>query len=151
MRISTPDLRATLRAFDKLGDDARNLAEQTGEDIAQELADKIRAFAGTQGRQTARAADSVEVVGGNPPRVQAGAAGGQLARDLVLGTEFGATRRFGWYRRGRYYDSRGKQFRPHRGSASYWFFTTYEANKEAAFAKYADAVDDIARRWGAGG
>lgn len=151
VRISSPDLRRTERAFEKLERDARDLAEQAGKDAAQDLAGLIRAFAGTQGRQTARAADSVEVVGGSPPKVQAGAAGSQLARDLTPGTEFGATRRFGWYRKGRYYESEGKQFRPHIGRGSYWFFRTYEANKEAAFAKYGDALDKVAREWGSGG
>lgn len=151
VRISAPDLNRTLRAFRKLESDAQDLAEQVGQEVAQELADTIRAFAGSQGRQTARAGESVEAIGGNPPRVQAGEAGSALSRILVPGTEFGATRKFGWYRRARYWDSQAKQFPPHRGSNSYWFFRTYEAEKPAAIARYVDRLDEIAREWGSGG
>lgn len=151
IRVSTPDLNATVRAFRNFEQDAKDLADQAGTDVAQELAGLIRSFAGTQGRQAARAAETVEAVGGHPPKVQAGAAGSQHARDLLPGSEFGATRHFGWYRKPRYYNSRGKQFPPHLGSGSYWFFRAYEANRERAIAQYGDALDDIVREWGSGG
>lgn len=151
-RVRVEGLRETLRAFDQLSAGAQDELKQSADKLARELAQLVQAAGRSEGRQAKLAANTVEVVQAKRlPVIRAGARGSKRDRAVTPGSEFGATRRFGWYSKGRYYDSVGKQFRPHRGAASYWFFTTIEANDERIGATYAEALDRMAEKWGRGG
>lgn len=141
--------RELLRAFDRLSDGAQGEMEQSANELGKELAALARSAGKAEGRQAKLAANTVEVVvGRRMPTIQAGRSGSERDRAVTLGSEFGATRRFGWYRKGRYYDSRGKQYRPHLGRGSYWFFKTVEDNDARIGSKYAEALDRMAQTWG---
>jgi hypothetical protein len=154
--IQVEGLKPLLRAFKQLEDEAQDEMKQSARELAEELAGLMRAAGKSLGkpRQAAAAANTVEVFQGTRlPNIRAGRgsrSGSQRDKDVTFGSEFGATRRFGWYSKGRYYDSVGKQFRPHRGAASYWFFKTAEENDERIGSKYAEALDRMADKWGRG-
>lgn len=152
--VRVEGLRETLRAFDQLSAGAQEEMQQSADKLARELAQLAQAAGRSEGRQAKLAANTVEVVKGKRlPTIRAGAKGAKRDRDVTLGSEFGATRKFGWYdpkKHPRYYASRGKQFRPHRGAASYWFFKTIEENDERIGAVYAEALDRMADKWGRG-
>jgi hypothetical protein len=153
--VRVTNLRETMRAFDQLAAGAQDEMTQSANELARELAVLVQAAGQAEGRQARAAANTVDVFQGKRlPTIRAGAKGSKRDRALVLGSEFGATRKFGWYdpkKHPRYYDSVGKQFKPHRGAASYWFFTTVEANDARIGAKYAEALDRMAMKWGSGG
>ncbi len=67
---------------------------------------------------------------------------------LLYGSEFGAFGRFGWYAASRYGHSAARQFRPHLGGGSYWFFETAE-HSPAVARTWQLLEDSIIRRWGA--
>jgi hypothetical protein len=150
--VRVEGLRETLRAFDKLAAEAQAEMVESANKLAKELADLARAAGKAEGRQAKLAANTVEVFKGKRlPTIRAGAKGAKRDRAVTLGSEFGATRRFGWYAKGRYYDSVGRQYRPHQGAFSYWFFRTIEDNDKRIGAVYAEALDRMADKWGRGG
>lgn len=153
-KVRIEGLRECLRAFDKLGAGAEAELVETSDKLAASLARLVRAAGRSEGRQAKLAANTVEVVKGRRmPTIQAGigsSRGTRKQRAVTLGSEFGATRRFGWYAKGRYYDSVGKQYRPHRGAASYWFLDTI-TNSTQIGAAYEKALDRMADKWGRGG
>lgn len=154
-KVRVEGLRECLRAFDRLGAEAQDEMVQSANKLAKELAQLAQAAGKAEGRQAKLAANTVDVFQGKRlPTIRAGAKGSKRDRAVTLGSEFGATRKFGWYdpkKHPRYYDSAGKQYRPHRGAASYWFFKTIEENDERIGATYAEALDRMADKWGSGG
>ena len=96
-----------LRAFDKLPKDADTELRAQAFDIAKVLADRIKAAGRAHSRQAARAASTVKEVRGRWPTIQARHTG--RARGLLFGSEFGMTRKSGWYAKRRYFDSVGSQ------------------------------------------
>lgn len=156
--IQVQGLREFRRACRTLGVEADAEMKRSAVELSKELANLVQAAGRAEGRQARVAANTVEVFQGKGlPTIRAGQgsrSGSKRDKDVTLGSEFGATRKFGWYdpkKHPRYYDSVGKQYKPHRGSASYWFFTTVEANDARVGAKYAEALDRMANKWGAGG
>jgi hypothetical protein len=140
--------REVIAAFARLHRVARKEAKDGAERIARGLAVKTRRAARREGRQAARAARTVRTQrgpqGGDPaPRVVVG------PHPLLFGSEFGMTRRSGWYARGRYWDSPGRQFKPHLRRGSYWFFTTQDEERAAVNREWADVVAAIVRKWSA--
>lgn len=74
-----------------------------------------------------------------------------------LGVFLGQTRRSGWYRRGRYHDSKGKQFRPwvgnqwdpgDQGGKPYFIGDAINDSIDEVIDILGDGVEDIARRAG---
>jgi hypothetical protein len=116
--------------------------------LANQLVPLIKAAGAARGKQTVLASRTTRVVkSGLMPQIVAGRAG--KASAVLYGTEFGATRKFGWYRAGRYYNSRGKQFPPHQGRGSYWFHKTVDENQGTINAAAAQMSADLVRRWSA--
>ncbi|MGL5910362.1 MAG: hypothetical protein ACRCZP_10205 [Phycicoccus sp.] len=136
--LNLPQIQAKLS---RLPADARAELREGSRRIARALAAKAKAAGRAEGRQAARAATTVRALAGSTPAVTAG------PHPLLFGSEFGATRKFGWYAAGRYYRSAAKQFKPHRGAGSYWFFTTLSREQPAVDAEYRGMADAIARRW----
>ncbi len=94
-------------------------------------------------RQARAAARTLEVVRDRFPTVQAG------PEKRLEGSEFGATRRFGWYAKPRFWDSPLRQYRPHRGRASYWFHLAHERKRAEVEAGWGEALDAVVRKWSA--
>ena len=67
---------------------------------------------------------------------------------LLFGSEFGMNQRSGWYARPRYASSVGRQYKPHRGRASYWFFTTVDDSQAEMVTEWRRAADTVIRRFG---
>lgn len=145
IRIRVEGVEEILRACRRLGPDAERELKRQARDIAETLADRIYYAGAADSRQSARAARSVRAVsGGAWPAIRA-----SNSSRLLFGSEFGATRHFGWYSLPRYSDSFGKQFRPHLGGGSYWFFKTAEENQPWVESQWRAAADAVIRQWGA--
>jgi hypothetical protein len=144
VRVTFIGLDEVIRAAERLGPAARRETDDAATHAADHLGELVAAAGRSDSRQSARAAATVRVEGsGMDSRVVAG------PHPLLFGSEFGALGRFGWYARHRYINSRPRQFRPHRGSASYWFFRTIEANQPVVEREWARALDAIVRDWSA--
>jgi hypothetical protein len=135
--------KEVLRALRDLPDNAEREIKDGSERLARQLATIIRAAGRTDTRQSARASRTVRALRRVDPLVVAG------PHPMLFGSEFGILRRTGWYARRRYARSPERQYRRHRGSASYWFFRTYERNTDTIREAHADMVDAVIRRWSA--
>ncbi len=135
--------REVLAALDRLPRDAQREIKDASGEIAKDLANKIRRNARALGRQDRRPSRTVRVLRGLTPRVVAG------PHPLLFLSDFGMKRRTGWYSKGRYYDSPGRQARPHLGRGSYWFFATQDAERASVDAQWRAAADAVVRGFGA--
>lgn len=145
INVHIEGLRETIRAFGKLPKDANNELRVQTLELSKTLAERVKAAGMADTPQSARAARSVRAVRDRVPAVQAG--GTKRSSAVVFGSEFGATRRFGWYAHPRYRHSRGRQYRPHRGRASYWFFATVDENQGEIAATWRRTADAILEKW----
>ena len=136
------------RALAKLPEDARKEFRKNTEKLVRKLATKVRAA----GRSSTKprgsgpgggAAATVRSSGGDSPQVIAG------PHPLLFGSEYGANGRYGWYSRDEFRNSTERQFNPHRGRGSYWFWRTLIASKPEFEATYQQIADDITRDWSA--
>lgn len=149
IHIDRSQLRALERAYTQLPRQAQRSADKASLKLAKNLARMAAAAARAEGRQGKLAARTVTAVPGTPPRITAGAKGSAKAQAVTAGSEFGANQQFGWYANARYdWAAGGHQFKPHRGSASYWFFRTVEESGPLIGQAYAAALDEIASGWG---
>lgn len=142
MRVQIDGLEQTVAAVRALGPDAVVELRERTETVAEELAAKIQAAGQADSRQSARAARTVAVHRGIAPAVVAG------PHPLLFGSEFGMTRKSGWYAWPRFFDSAGRQFRPHRGRGSYWFFKAAERAAPDMARQWQAAADAVTRRFG---
>lgn len=108
--------------------------------LAQMLARAARGHASSN-RQARAAARTVEVVRDRFPTITAG------PEKRLMGSEFGATAKFGWYRRARYWDSPARQYRPR--ARTYWFFLAQERRQAELQAGYREILDAVVRKWSA--
>lgn len=138
----------TLAAFRRLPEEADTQLRDASQRIAEALAPRVKAAAVAEGRQAALMAGTVTVRRDRLPMIQAGGTRRvgrhrRPAYTLLFGSEFGANRRFGWYAKDRYRSSAGRQFRPHQGAHSYWFFSTVADNEELVDREWNKAADEI--------
>lgn len=135
-------LEQVQKALRKLPRDATDELKKGTRKLSKTLTRDARDGGKGDTPQSSRAAQTVRTLDGAAQGVQAG------PHPLLLGSEFGATARFGWYAAGRYRHSTARQFRPHLGGGSYWFFKTAEDSPEIGeqWRQMADAIID---RWGA--
>ncbi|WP_075303121.1 hypothetical protein [Pseudonocardia sp. Ae168_Ps1] len=150
MTVHLSGVRETIAAFNQMPKDASHELRTRSKRIAERLEGRIAMAARASSSQSAKVAPTVKarrdrvpvVVAGGARRVFATSRPRQKPRaaGLVLfGANFGATYL--------------KQFRPHRagGGADYWFFSTVDAYSSRMDREWNDAVDEITRRWAAGG
>lgn len=149
MNVRVEGAREVIRAFNKLPDDAKDILRDESYQLADSLVGPVRATAAGQGRQAARAASSVKAVRDRAPKLTAGSRGGRRVKAVLFGSEFGATRRFGWYAKGRYQESSGKQYKPHRGNSSYWFFRTVDNEGDRIGSAYVTMARRVVESWSA--
>jgi hypothetical protein len=145
INVRVHGLRETIRAFRDLPADANNELRDRTLELSRTLADRVQAAGMADTPQSARAAASVKARRDRVPVISAG--GTKKASAVLFGSEFGMTRRSGWYARGRYRESLGRQYRPHQGAHSYWFFATVEENQSEIAATWRQVADAIIERW----
>lgn len=146
-------VRATLRKFRDLPKDASVALKKQTTELADSLAGKIRAAATAEGSQAAAIAKTVKARKDRVPSVQAGGSSRfgrhrSAAWEVLAGSEFGMNRRSGWYGAARYEGSTGRQFKPHRGRHSYWFFATVEDNEREIASAWHAVADTVVREFG---
>lgn len=149
-------VRETLRAFNELPKDASDKLRDRSQKLAQDLATKAKAAAVAEGRQARAVASTVKarrdrlpvVVAGGTKRVGRKRA---PAFALLFGSEFGMNRRSGWYAAPRYENATGRQYKPHRGRNSYWFFATADKERDRISKAWLEAADEIVREFSSGG
>lgn len=147
IRLRIEGVRETLAAFRRLPPDATRELRSASLRIAETLAGRVRAAGASDGPHSALVAPTVRAVRDRVPAITAGGSktvgrqsrrsrgqGPTKASDLLFGSEFGATHL--------------KQFRPHVGAGSYWFFRTVEANQGEAVREWEQAADEIVNLWG---
>lgn len=140
LKIQIQGATELMRACADLGRDAEDDLRDQAFDISRVVTDRIKYAAAASDRQSARAGRTVRERRDRYPVITAG------PHVLLFGSEFGATRHFGWYARGRYYSSPGRQFRPHHVD-SYWFFRTAEANAGYIESEWREVAEKIIREW----
>jgi hypothetical protein len=135
----------TLWAFRELPKQADKELRDASERIARAMVVPVQAAARREGRQAAAVARTVRASRGRVPTVQAGGdtpvgRRGKPAWKLLFGSEFGGNQNPG---------PRGlRQFKPHLGAGSYWFFSTIESDDQPA-REWLAAADRIIRKFGA--
>lgn len=149
-------VRATLQAFSKLPKDANEELRDASLDIAQDLADDVAAAATAEGGQAALMAPTVKATRDRVPTITAGGTKKvgrhkKPAWALLFASEFGMNRRSGWYAAAQYRHSSGRQYPPHVGSHSYWFFTTVSDRSPDIVRRWEQAADGIIRAFGKAG
>lgn len=144
LRVRVRGDEEVIRALNALPRDARREARQGAVRLSRELANFVRAAGRADTRQSARASRTVRTAtDGLNPAVVAG------PHRLLFGSEFGVKRRFGWYARPRYRHSEKRQFRPHRGSASYWFFRAQDRADPLIRRELEETSERILSAWSA--
>lgn len=139
LRVEITGVRETLRAFRQLPRDANNELRTRTMALAETVADRVRAASRADSPQSALLAPTVKARRDRVPVIQVGGAtrvgrNRKPAYKVLFGSEFGAT-----YLR---------QFRPHVGSGSYWFFKTVDSQKVEIDRTWNEIADDVIRRWG---
>lgn len=140
LRITVRGDQDVIRALNALPTQAQEEVRQGSDRLAQLLMRKMRGRASSN-RQARAAARTLRVVHDRFPTVEAG------PEKRLMGSEFGARRRFGWYSKVRYWDSPARQYRPR--NASYWFYATIDKESATIDAAHQDMVNAIIRRWNA--
>jgi hypothetical protein len=144
LRVTIRGVREVQRALDKLPEQANAEFRRGMGLLAGRFTRTIRAAGKADSRQSARAASTVRSqVNGTSVVVSAG------PHPLLFGSEFGAKRRFGWYANRRYAHSPERQFRPHLGSGSYWFFRTVDEHRDEVDREGQAIADRVIARWSA--
>lgn len=144
--------RETLKAFQMLPKQANDELRDSSQRIALALAGRVQAAATAEGGQAAALARTVKARRDRVPSVEAGGVtrvGSRRAPAyrLLFGSEFGMNMRSGWYAAPRYKESKGRQYGPHLGGGSYWFFTTVEGDDSRIDREWNHAADEIIRRF----
>jgi hypothetical protein len=70
---------------------------------------------------------------------------------VLAASEFGMNRRSGWYAAPEFDNATGRQFKPHLGRHSYWFFKTVEDEHATIEATWLRIADDIVEAYGSDG
>lgn len=140
VRVRIEGVREHLAACRKLPKEAQDLLRTRSQELAESLAVKIRAAAVSDSPQSALVAPTVKARRDRVPTIQAGGAkrvgrNRKPASKILFGSEFGATTL--------------RQFRPHRGKSSYWFFRTVEADAPRIEREWKGMADELVRRWSA--
>jgi hypothetical protein len=141
IRIHIDGLKETLAALSKLPKDASQEIRDKAAELSKELAAAASASGRAEGSQAALVARTVRAARDRVPVVVAGGtrrlgSNKKPAYKLLFGSEFGARKL--------------KQYKPHVGKGSYWFFRTIEDEEVEIAAKWLEAADAIIRKFGEG-
>lgn len=156
VHVSTSGVRQVLKAFSKLPAGANDQIRDTSLDLSKGLAKDVAAAAVVEGSQAALMAPTVKATRDRVPAITAGGAK-RVGRHhvsawrLLFASEFGMNRRSGWYAAAQYRASTGRQYEPHIGRHSYWFFKTVELHEPEIGRAWEKAADSIIRSFARGG
>lgn len=152
VKVRIDGLRETLAVLRYLPTEATKSLRDRTLDLSRSLAAQIQAAAVSEGSQAALVAPTVKA---SYDRVPAVTAGGNRrvgkkrvqAHQVLFGSEFGQNRRTGWYFSRQYVNARGRQYKPHLGQHSYWFFRTVERNQREIATAWNKVATDITREF----
>lgn len=138
LRIRIEGAREVLAGFRGLGREASAELRTKTLELSETLAGRVRAAASAQGRQAALMGPTVKARKDRVPSIQAGGSkrvgsNRKPAHKLLFGSEFGANEL--------------KQYLPHVGRGSYWFYITVERNEAEIAATWKELADDVATRF----
>lgn len=142
LRVTVYGDREVMRALRRLPDEANDELRDGAGRLAQMLARTARGLASSN-RQARAAARTVTIVRDRFPTIAAG------PEKRLKGSEFGITRRTGWYGKPRFWDSPQRQYRPHQGRSSYWFFLAQERRQAEIREGWNEVLDAVVRKWSA--
>lgn len=127
-------------AADRLSPDARRAVDKEKKRLAKNLAAKLRraAISGSKGRMGSKVRPTIRQSGDT---VTAG------PHPMLIGTEFGANGKYGWYGRPEFRNSPELQYFRHIGDG-YWWNPTIRRSKPDADAAVQRALDEAVRHWG---
>lgn len=139
LKVHIDGVFETLRALSQLPPEANKQIREKSLEISKKVAAKAKSSGLTEGRQAALVSTTVKA---RKDRVPVVAAGGMkrlgrnraFAYKLLFGSEFGADKL--------------KQYKPHIGNSSYWFFKTVEDERESIAREWSKAADEIIRSFG---
>ncbi len=138
IKVSIDGLQGTLRALRNLPKDASVEIREASLELSKKLARAAESAGKTEGKQAALVSTTVKAAKDRVPVVQAGG-NKKLGRNrkpafkLLFGSEFGATNL--------------KQYKPHVGNGSYWFYRTIEKESVTIAKEWQNAADDIIRKF----
>lgn len=132
VNLKIDNVRETLAVLRYLPTEANKELREASLKLSQSLSTRAKSAAQTDNRQTALLAPTVKARRDRVPFIQAGGAKRVGSRKkpaykILFGSEFGS--------------SRLRQFRPHLGRGSYWFFKTIE-NEQALINREWNAAAD---------
>lgn len=139
VNVRVEGLREVIRALNNLPKNANDEIREKARVIAGKLAETAKQAGRAEGRQAGAVIKTVRVQRDRLPVVVAGGMR-KLGRNkkpaykLLFGSEFGATVL--------------KQYKPHLGKDSYWFFKTIEEERTFISAEWLEAADEIIRKFG---
>jgi len=139
VRVRIKGVREVLAALRDLPKDADKAIRAAALDLSRTIAAEAKQAGLNEGRQAALVATTVKAARDRLPVVVAGGSkrlgsNRAPAYKLLFGSEFGATRL--------------KQYKPHVGTGSYWFFRSIEDNQVEIQKRWLDAADEIIRQFG---
>jgi hypothetical protein len=157
--VTVVGLKQARAALNKLPDDGIEEMKDASFNLSKQIAQRIKGAASARGHQAALMAGTV-TWGTNTgkdsifPEVQAGGSArvGRLRKPayaLLFGSEFGVGLAFrsGWYGKGKFGISVGRQYGP-RNQLGYWFFPTVEALNDQIAHAWAEAADRVIEKFG---
>lgn len=138
LTIHASGVKETLRAYRKLPKEANKALREDTLALSKDLATKVAAAGVAEGGQAALVAKTVKA---RKDRVPVIAAGGVRkvgsrrapAYKVLFGSEFGATYL--------------KQYKPHLGRGSYWFYKTVEKNQRRILRAWTKVADKVAKEF----
>lgn len=152
VNIHVTGVRETLKAFARLPKAASDEIRDASLALSGKLAVDIASAARASGGQAALMAPTVKAVRDRVPAVTAGGAK-RVGRHkvsawrILFASEFGMNKRSGWYAAAQYAGSPGRQYPPHVGRHSYWFFATVDAHEREISQAWSRVADEIVRAW----
>lgn len=141
IKVRITGVRETIKAFRDLPKEANNELRDRTRALAELLAKRVESAGRSDSPQSALVAGTVRAVRDRVPVIQAGGnkrvgSRKKPAHKILFGSEFGAKTL--------------KQYRPHLGNGSYWFFREIEASQGEIDRAWNRLADDIVRRWASG-
>lgn len=139
IRVRIEGVRETLAAVRRLPKDATTELRAASLDLSRELAAAAKDNAVREGRQAAIVAATVKARYDRLPVVVAGGKK-RIGRErapafkLLFGSEFGANVL--------------RQYKPHVGRGSYWFFRTIEDREADIARRWLEAADNVIEKFG---
>lgn len=156
VHVSTSGVRQVLKAFAKLPKEANDQIRDKSLNLSRSLAKDVAGAARARGGQAELMASTVRATRDRVPSITAGGTKRvgrhhAPAHALLFASEFGMNRRSGWYAAAQYRRSTGRQYEPHIGRHSYWFFTTVSLHEPEIGRQWEAAADAIIRAFARGG